>query len=253
MSRRSAAGVERRRVRRPVLVVVGAAWLVLVLAPLTTGPSGAGQGVHHHHHAGASGAGGPAPTVDLRLLAVMVVAMMGPLLVEPLRHVTRRTFPRLRARRAAAVVVGYLGPWLVASVGLALVADGAATALGRAGAVAAALVLAVVWHGTPAHQACLNRTHRHGALAARAHRGDGAAVAAAAGHAGWCIATCGPVMLVAMAAGHGVLAMAGATLWMVAERAEPARRPAWGPVLPRRLLRAAAHRLATPAPAVRPG
>ena len=48
----------------------------------------------------------------------MVVAMMSPLLVAPLRHVCQRSFAKRRVRASLLFIAGYLVVWLAAGAAL---------------------------------------------------------------------------------------------------------------------------------------
>ena len=90
------AARERSQIRVPMLLVSAAAWVLVVLAP---------HGVVIHAH-------------DPRSLAVgwalMLTAMMLPLLVAPVRHVRDRSFAWRRPRAIALFVAGYGAIWMTA-------------------------------------------------------------------------------------------------------------------------------------------
>ncbi len=50
--------------------------------------------------------------------ALMVAAMMSPLVVAPLRHVRDRSFARRRARAMLLFLAGYIAVWMIVGVGL---------------------------------------------------------------------------------------------------------------------------------------
>src|ERR1700689_3519407 len=50
--------------------------------------------------------------------ALMLAAMMPPIVVAPLRHVRDRSFASRRARATLLFVAGYASVWMVAGVGL---------------------------------------------------------------------------------------------------------------------------------------
>jgi len=104
--------------------------------------------------------------------ALMVAAMMAPLVIAPLRHVRDRSFARRRVRAMLLFVAGYTAVWMTAGVGLQ------AVALAARWAVPAPLVglgpcgppLRCGGRSRPPKQWCLNRCHRRPHLAAFAQR-----------------------------------------------------------------------------------
>jgi predicted metal-binding membrane protein len=225
------AARERQRVRVPLLVASAVAWVALV-AQATTAPSMQDM---------ADPSMGPAPgAVDLgpSVLggALMVVAMMVPLLGPPIGHVLASSLARRRARSVAEFLLGYLGPWVV--VGACLMALPALLGTGPGPTVAAALIVAAIWQFSPAKQRCLNRLHGHPALPAFGPSADRAALRFGLTHAGWCIGACWSLMALAVVVpGWSLLAMALVTAWLAAERLERPELPTWRLRVPGRALR----------------
>jgi predicted metal-binding membrane protein len=238
----------RRTPRRPEawLVVLGstclAAWSVLALdgneVTLST----------------FCAAGMPPPRVsfDLALVfgspssvasswALMVAAMMFPVLMAPLRHVRARSFARRRTWAMGLFVAGYAAVWMAAGVGLeamALAVRSAAPPPFACLSLAAAIALA--WQVSPAKQRCLNRCHRRPHLAA-----FGAAAARdvfdfGLTHGASCAGACWALMLLTLLVGNGhVLSMIAIALFIFAERLENPAPLAWRWRVPAKALRIA--------------
>jgi predicted metal-binding membrane protein len=181
-----------------------------------------------------------APQFDLALVlnapaqlasgwALMVAAMMSPLVIAPLRHVHDRSFARRRARSMLLFAAGYTAVWMIAGAGLqamALAARWAAPAsLAGLGLAAAA---AILWQVSPAKQWCLNRCHRRPHLAAFGAAADRDAVAFGLTNGASCAGACWALMLLPLVVGRGhVLAMIAVALFVFAERLERPVPLAW--------------------------
>ncbi|MHC1559973.1 copper chaperone [Actinomycetospora sp. C-140] len=224
----------RLRVRVPLLVVSGAAWLLLVVAV-----GGGHGGYPAPSHDGTDMAMPMAPTTGVGLSALlsgavlMVGAMMLPLLVRPLRHVLDRSLARRRSRAVAVFLLGWGVVWIAAGAALMAAAQLVTTAAG----VTTVLLAAAVWQCSPAKGRCLTRLHHHPRLAAFGPAADRDVLAFGTGHALWCVGACWAVMLLPMLAPQGqVAAMAAATCWIAAERLERPEPPHWCLRFPRRAL-----------------
>ena len=146
--------------------------------------------------------------------AVMVIAMMAPLLIAPVRHIRSSSLASRRARSVALFLAGYAGVWITAGV------VAAAVALSQVRPVVALVVAAgvLLWQVSPAKQQCLNRLHAHPPLSAFGTAADRDARRFGVAHGGWCAASCGPVMLLPFLVPDGhLLAVVGA-IWVAAER-----------------------------------
>jgi predicted metal-binding membrane protein len=220
------AARERWRIQAPMLAVCAIAWM-LILARL--GGSGA--------HEADGGAMMQGPTWDgaaamFGSWMLMMMAMMSPLLLAPVRHVHNRSFSRRRGRAVVLFLSGYSAVWMV--VGFALVID-----LGASGwAVVVAGLVAVVWQVSPLKQRCLNRCHAHRELAAFGVAADVDAVRFGLQHGMWCAGSCWALMLLPMllSSGH-VAAMAVAGAWLFAERLERPATPRWSWRVPLKAVR----------------
>jgi predicted metal-binding membrane protein len=224
------AARERSQVRAPVLLISAAAWILLAVEP-------GGMPAHAHHAAVMPESNAP---VTLALgWALMVAAMMAPLLIAPIRHVRDRSFARRRARAIALFVAGYGAIWMAAGVvllGLSLALRQAAPESSVPLALAA--MIAIVWQFTPAKQRCLNRGHAHPALPAFGRAADIGALRFGMTHGVWCAGNCWALMLLPLLISRGhIVAMAAVTLWLVGERFERPLRPSWSLQMPRRAAR----------------
>ena len=213
MAEATAAARARMRVRVPLLAASAAAWLVLA----------AGSGSPHGMHSAQGTAGSTAAEA-----ATMLVAMMAPLLAAPLGHVLAQSLARRRRRAVALFLLAYALPWVAAAVVLLALAGWLAASQPR-WALPLAVLAAALFQASPLKQRCLNRGHRHPALAAFGAPADLAVVRFGGSHAAWCIGSCSAFMLAPMLVTHGHLAvMAGVTLWLSGERLEEPAKPGWG-------------------------
>jgi predicted metal-binding membrane protein len=154
--------------------------------------------------------------------ALMVAAMMPPLIIAPLRYVRDRSFARRRAPAMMLFVAGYAAVWMTAGLGLQ------AVALAMRWAVPAPLLclglaagVALGWQVSPAKQWCLNRCHRRPHLAAFGAVASRDAFNFGLTHAASCAGACWALMLLTLLAGPGhFLAMIAVTLLVFAERLE---------------------------------
>jgi predicted metal-binding membrane protein len=227
----------RRQIRVPLLFVGATAWVLLIFEP-------GGHAMSTHHSDALSGnmpsGMSPSMTLDPGLAhssptslavgwALMVAAMMAPLLIEPVRHVRDRSFARRRVRAVVLFLTAYATVWMAA--GVVLLALSLVTQLAGLDAsliVAVAVLGAFVWQSSPAKQRCLNRTHVHPELAAFGAAADIDAFLFGFTHAVWCVGSCWALMLLPLLVSRGhVAAMAAVTLWLAAERLERPMPPGW--------------------------
>ena len=227
------AARERLQVRTPLLLVSAAAWLLLAVEP-----SGTAQ--HAHYSAPMLGATPSSASVDILLAhnspvslavgwALMLAAMMAPLLIAPVRHVRDRSFAQRRARTIALFVAGYAAVWMAAGVMLlALVLAVRLVAPESSVPVALVTIIAVVWQFSPVKQRCLNRCHAHAELAAFGRAADVDALRFGLTHGVWCVGSCWALMLLPLLVSRGhIAAMAGVSLWLFAERLDRPMPPRW--------------------------
>ena len=246
----------RRRIRTPVLAVTALAWVALVLLDLLSAPSGAGHdpgtATHggpapagHLHHAAPdaemAGAHGSGDSFGVLGWALMLTAMMAPLLIPALRHAYARSL-RSRRRRALGLVIGSAAAvWMVGGVALL----GAASVLrsvagGSELALLPGLAVAVIWQVSALKQRCLNRHCTQPPLACFGVAADRDALRFGASHAAWCLGSCWALMLVSLLAPAWHLGvMLVVSWWMWVEPFDRPERPTWRVRLPVRFFRIA--------------
>lgn len=159
--------------------------------------------------------------------ALMVVAMMPPLVSPPLNHVTVSSLKSRRRRAGAIFLTGYGAIWLAAGLAIVPLALAVRLAFGDL-AFPYTLVAASIWSCSPLAQLSRNRCHRLARIGLRGVRADADCLRQATTIGPWCILSCGPWMLAVMTleTGH-VVAMALVTLALVLDRMMPTRRPEW--------------------------
>ncbi len=148
---------------------------------------------------------------------VMLLAMLPPLLAQPLRLIWRSSLARRRAAVSAAFLAGYGLVWMLAGGVLE------AAAAGLAGwALPAVLAAAAMWRFTPVRAGAMTLCHRTPLLRAFgvAALGDGAGYGVRLGVG--CVGACWPLMALPLATpGWRLPAMAAAAAAMAAERHWP--------------------------------
>jgi predicted metal-binding membrane protein len=159
----------------------------------------------------------------------MLTAMMAPVLIQPIQFVRSQGLARRRGRATLLFVVAYASIWTVGgAVMFSIAARVDSTGLPPVVPAAAALTIAALWQCSPAKQVCLNRCHQRVALAAFGRRADTCMLRFGATHAGWCIGSCGALMLVPLIlpGGH-IAAMIAVALLIFCERLERPAAPGW--------------------------
>jgi predicted metal-binding membrane protein len=228
---------ELARVRNPMLVICAIAWGLILVDPGGTLMSTHGAATHasHARHAEAMPLAASLQMLGGNLASLaanwmlMLVAMMTPALIPPVRHIHLRSFTHRRSRAIALFATTYAAIWI--AVGAVVVALALAFNLlaPRSYLPAAGVILvAFVWQCSPVKQRCLNRCHGHNELAAFGAAADICALRFGATHGMWCVCACWALMLVPMLLPQGhVIAMAAATVLIVSERLEQPRPPCW--------------------------
>jgi predicted metal-binding membrane protein len=160
---------------------------------------------------------------------LMVIAMMLPKLIFPVRDIYERSLPRYRLPLSLLFLSGYIAAWMVVGLvmmtvilGLHLLMPGSflpATGLG---------IIAMVWQFSPAKQRCLNRGHDHRTLAAFGWPAHRDAWLFGIMHGVWCVGSGWAIMLLPMLlpSGHN-MAMIVVTLVMISEHMEHPQIPRW--------------------------
>ena len=224
---------ELARVRNPVLLMSAVTWILLLVEP--------GSMVLLAHCPATSSGATPLQLSFQMLLAMnppaslaaswalMLVAMMLPVLTPPLCHIRLRSFAYRRARSIVLFVAGYAAIWmalggLLLAIELAVKLFAPQSYLPAAGVV----LIALGWQFSPIKQRCLNRCHAHTELAAFGAAADFDALRFGLKHGIWCGGSCWALMLFPMLPPRGhVVAMATVAVLIFSERLEQPRRPCW--------------------------
>lgn len=223
---------DRRRVRTPVLVVTAFAWIAVLawhVLPSGSQPSVSATGSHHHaghvaDQVSTHASHGSLPG-SLGMWALMLVAMMAPLLIRPLRHVNARTLPRRRWRAMTLFVVAYAAVWMSGGLVLLTVTDALD---GGAVAIATAVVAVLVWQVSPVKQRCLNRRHAHPPLAAFGRKADLDALRFGILHGLWCFGSGWALMALPLVFdGAALVVMVIVSAWMWGEQFETPVAARW--------------------------
>jgi predicted metal-binding membrane protein len=166
---------------------------------------------------------------------LMLVAMMPPLLAQPLTHLWHRSLARRRQRAIGLFVAAYAAVWMLAGPIVVSTAMTLRTLEGAVGLPALALAgaAALLWQVAPAKQSCLNRCHRLPRLSAFGLRADRDCLCYGVVAGLWCVGACWALMLVPLLAeeSHAPL-MAIIAILLLGERQAPARRAKWRIRLP---------------------
>lgn len=204
------AARERWLVRGPLWAVSAVAWIWMTAA---TGHA-PGEMLPDHQ------------TTQVTLVdwAVMLEAMMLPLLQAPISHVRDRSFSSRRVRAITLFLTGYAVVWMTVGLTLQL---GLGHVLTRNIYMFTAVLVA--WQFSPIKQLCLNRRHAHPELAAFGRAADRDTLLFGVSHGTWCLGSCWLLMLVPLlfTAWEYAAAMVAVTLMMAAEQLEPPRQPRW--------------------------
>jgi predicted metal-binding membrane protein len=213
---------------RFALLPAASAWLLLLWGPardlplsLCLGAAGIGHDFGAAIDAMASRA---APARLLGEWALMVAAMMLPLAAPMVGHVAGRSFAVRRTRAALLFLLSYLAIWLAAGPPVLALLLLAKAGLAAAGLGAAAPLIgcgaAALWQASPAKARALNRCHGTIPLRARGAGADLDLIRFGLLHGRRCAASCLPLMLPVMLAGHGPATMALLLFLLLAERAQ---------------------------------
>jgi hypothetical protein len=155
--------------------------------------------------------------------ALMIVAMMFPLLTPAIGHVAARSFAARRDRAVALFVAGYGLTWLGAAVTasiLLVVARGTLAGLGLAASAGLiGSVLAALWQLTAAKRRAVIRCHGTIALRSFGWPADRDAAWFGLLHGKRCVHACAPTMILPLVGGDGIAVMAVVFAILLAERA----------------------------------
>lgn len=223
---------EYTRLRNAVLFMGLMAWLSIALVPLLWDEPYAGPVCSAARLAATSWetleALIPTPFQAVGWV-LMLVAMMSPVLVAPIRHVYASSFAHRRGRSIAFFVGGYAVVWMAVGCLILAVERVAAGLMPQSyGPAIGVALVALVWQMSPAKQRCINRCHNHGPLAAFGMAADGDAVCMGLKTGCWCVGSCWAVMLlpIVLPQGH-IVAMLAVGALIFCERLDPPRAPLW--------------------------
>jgi predicted metal-binding membrane protein len=211
------AARQRMEVRVPLLFASVAAWIALFINERHTAPSCA-----------MAGMGAPSWPVRLLGWTLMLIAMMAPGLVAPLRHVLDRSFTRQRAFSVFLFLTGYVAIWMAVGELLLVLSDRLDRVFPLWAPQVFGFAVALAWQCSPLKQYCLNRCHAQPELAAFVPAACRDSLRFGVTQGIGCAGSCWALMLVPMLlpTGH-LLAMAGAMIWFLGERFERASKPCW--------------------------
>jgi predicted metal-binding membrane protein len=173
--------------------------------------------------------------------ALMLTAMMAPLLIPALRHVRARSLRSRRWRAMSLVTVAHAAVWTVGGIVLLAVASLLRSVTGQPDlAVLLGLDAALAWQLSPLKQYCLNRHCAHPPISSFGAAADRDALRFGSTHAAWCLGSCWALMLVSLLApAWHVAVMLAVSVWMWVEPLDRPERPTWRVRLPLRFLRIA--------------
>jgi predicted metal-binding membrane protein len=223
---------ELARVRNPVLLISAVTWVLLLVEP---------GNVRMFAHCPAISKVMPLSASFRMLLAMnqpaslaagwmlMLVAMMSPVLIPPVRYIRLRSFAHRRARSIALFVAGYAAIWMALG-GVLLAIEVVIKSFAPQSYLPAAgmVLIALGWQFSPMKQRCLNRCHAHRELAAFGAAADLDALRFGMTHGIWCAGSCWALMLFPMLLHRGyVVAMAAVAVVIFSERLEQPMPPRW--------------------------
>lgn len=149
----------------------------------------------------------------------MILAMMFPLLLHPVRHVALRSFRRRRGRAIACFLAGYAGVWLaaglLASVAMLTIISSGLLTVQIVGA--ASFTIAAVWQFSRTRRLALRRCHRTVPLVPWGWKADLECLRFGVTQGRDCLIVCGPAML-AILTEHNVLLCATLAILLFIER-----------------------------------
>jgi len=215
-----------KRLQRHLAIASGAAWAGIIVASLWSGQEPAAMMCGSSWLPGS--AMGWALSVGMGWL-LMAIAMMMPLNLQPLMHISISSFSDRRWRSYALFLSGYLAIWLAAGWATKLLE----LVLGRyvpavplqIGLIA---ITAFLWQASPLKQRCLNQCHSHRALAAFGPAADVDALRFGLEHGLSCVGSCWALMLLADSVSQWhMTGMVLVALLMYCERMDPPMSPAW--------------------------
>lgn len=226
---------EVARVRYPVLAISAFAW-----GALFAGPGMHVPGMHVYCWAMGSGTAPMAASLSMLLVlnppsalaagwALMLVAMMSPLVISEIHHIRFTSLTRRRARSIALFVAGYGGVWMLCGAVLTGTGIVALTlALGSYIPAIVSCLITCVWQASPFKQRCLNKCHDNRPLRVFGLEADLDAFRFGWTRGVWCVGSCSGLMLFPMLLPKGhLMAMAAVAILVFCERLEDPEAPRW--------------------------
>ncbi len=213
------------QIRNFVLFISLIAWIVILVEPHASSCCTAASSPNSLATLLASN-----PTTSLaRGWALMLIAMMAPMLVAPIYHISSSSFAQRRGRSIAVFVASYGSVWLAAGCIMVPMELAGRLLVAHPYLPAAVVGLAALfWQVSPFKQRCLNRCHYHRPLAAFGRAADWDVFRLGLEHGLWCIGSCWATMFFPMLLPQGnVSAMAAVSTLMFCERLDPPKPLAW--------------------------
>jgi predicted metal-binding membrane protein len=222
---------ERVLVRNSVLLISVIAWILLLVDPgsmaMIARCPATGSGVMPASFQMLLGMNPPGSLAAS--WALMLVAMMSPVLIPPLSHIRLCSFAHRRPRSIVLFLAGYAAIWM--AVGGVLLAIELTVNLFAPQSYLPAVgvvLIALMWQFSPTKQLCLNRCEAHTELAAFGAAADFDALRFGTMHGIWCASSCWALMLlpILLPRGH-LVAMATVAVLIFSERLERPMPPCW--------------------------
>ena len=170
------------------------------------------------------------PPLELSLAWVlMLIAMMPPLLTQPINHVMKSNFRRTKRRSIAAFLLGYLSIWTLAGIPImAMIITINIWGGNRFVIPGVIAILAFIWSASPWHQAALNRAHKRQRISPFGLRSLCENLQYGVKHGMWCLSSCWLWMIIPFMFGsYHYAAMIIAALIMFLDRLDPPGQPRW--------------------------
>lgn len=151
----------------------------------------------------------------------MVIAMMLPLLVVPIRQVAFRSYSWRRGKSIAGFLAGYAIIWILTGMVCVggFVIFNVAEWVPAPATASIALLAAAAWHLSPFRATAMRKCHRSIALAPRGLAADWDCICYGFSHGFACVTVCLPVMLAIMISMPGIAAAVVLALLLYFERA----------------------------------
>lgn len=163
---------------------------------------------------------------------IMLVAMMTPLLADPIRHLWVRSLPRRRWLAVVLFLSSYVAIWMLAGIVLMLSTILLWLLVGDRWLTPPVLTLslALIWQSSPWKQDCLNHCHWTPRLSPFGMAANLDCLRYGIINGFWCVGSCWALMLLPLLAFHPSLTLMVTivtSLLLVVERYRPARPVRW--------------------------